>query len=232
MPSVPPEALRNAQLFAGLHPDVLGKVAGAASARDCQAGESVFTEGDPAAGFYVVLKGRVKVVKLGPDGREHILRFVGPGQQFAEAAAFSGQRYPASAQASTDCRLAFFERGRFRRLIADDLDLALSIIVAQADLLRHLVAVVEALALKEVPARVAKYLLDLSVRTHKRGGSAERVRLPLKKGELAARLGTVPETLSRALAKLQAANAIAVEGRDIRILNRERLAEVAAGLKA
>lgn len=223
--------LKRAPLFRGLGEQELRRVAEVAARRSLAAGETVFSEGDPAQGFYLVLKGRVKVFKLSPDGREQILRTAVAGQQFAEAAAFSGGRYPAFAQALTDCQLLFFETQRFRQLIAESPEVAMSMIVAQANLQRHLVQMVEELALKEVSARLAKYLLDLSVRTERAGGQGDLVRLPVKKAELAARLGTVGETLSRTLRKLQDAGIIAVKGSEIRIPDRHRLTQVAAGLK-
>ncbi|MFQ6132968.1 MAG: Crp/Fnr family transcriptional regulator [Armatimonadota bacterium] len=223
--------LGKAPIFRGLGEEELRQVAGVAVRRSLPAGETVFAEGDQAQGFYLVLKGKVKVFKLSPDGREQILRTVTPGQQFAEAAAFSGGEYPAFAQALTNCELLFFETERFRKLIAAHPDVAMGMIVAQANLQRHLVQMVEELALKEVGARLAKYLLDLSVRRQRATGQGDVVRLPMKKTELASRLGTVSETLSRTLRKLQEADIIAVKGSQVRVLDRERLVQVAAGLK-
>ena len=224
--------LKRARIFAGLSDEDRAVLAAVAVRRRYRPGESIFAEGDPAAGFYVVAKGQVKVFKLAPDGKEQIIRIVSPGEQFAEAAALSGGAYPAYAEARRDSELVFFDAERFRKLIAANPQLALNMIGALCGLLRGLVDMVEELALKDVSARLAKYLLDLSLRARKEGGTGDTVELPIKKTELAARLGTVGETLSRTLAKLARAGAISVRGSTIRLLDREALVETAAGLRS
>jgi CRP-like cAMP-binding protein len=222
--------LKRARIFAGLSDDDRAALAAVAVRRQYGRGESIFSEGDPAAGFYVVAKGQVKVYKLAPDGKEQIIRIVSPGDQFAEAAALSGGAYPAYAEARRESELVFFDAERFRALIASNPQLALNMIGALCGLLRGLVDMVEELALKDVSARLAKYLLDLSLRAREPGDEADTVELPISKTELAARLGTVSETLSRTLAKLAGADVIAVEGSTIQLLDHDALAEVAAGL--
>jgi len=90
---------------------------------------------------------------------------------------------------------------------------------------------VEELSLREVSSRIAKYLLDLSVRSMKEGRIPKEVELDLSKTQLALRLGTISETLSRTLAKLKAKGLIDVRGNRIQILNREALGELASGIK-
>jgi CRP/FNR family transcriptional regulator len=223
--------LKRARIFAGLSDDDRAALAAVAVRRRYGGGESIFSEGDAAAGFYVVAKGQVKVYKLGPDGKEQIIRIVTPGEPFAEAAALSGGAYPAYAEARRDCELVFFDAERFRELLAANPQLAVNMIGALCGLLRGLVDMVEELALKDVSARLAKYLLDLSLRVRKGGAEGDTVELPIKKSELAARLGTVSETLSRTLAKLAGADVIAVDGSTIRLLDPDALAEIAAGLR-
>ena len=88
--------------------------------------------------------------------------------------------------------------------------------------LRQFTVQVENLSLKEVPARLAAYLIVLSEEQNSR----VRVNLPISKGQLASLLGTIPETLSRIFAKMSAQDLITVQGRQIRLLDRPGLAEV------
>jgi CRP/FNR family transcriptional regulator len=104
-------------------------------------------------------------------------------------------------------------------------------IVTLSHYLRRFAMLVEELSLREVSSRIAKYLLDLSVRSSKEGRSPKEVELDLSKTQLALRLGTISETLSRTLAKLRAKGFIDVRGNRIQILNREALGELASGIK-
>ncbi len=224
--------LKRARIFSGLGEADRAALAAIAVRRRYRRGESIFSEGALAVGFYVVAKGQVKVFKLSPDGKEQIIRIVTPGEQFAEAAALSGGEYPVNAQALRDCELVFFDAERFCDLIISNPQLAVNMIAALCRLLRGLVDMVEELSLKDVSARLAKYLLDLSLRARKAGQPGDTVELPITKTELAARLGTVSETLSRTLAKLAEAGVIAVQGSTIQLLDRDALAETAAGLRS
>src|SRR5512135_1512789 len=97
------EALRRWFLVSSLDAVCLSDIAGIVRLRTWQKGESLFQEGDEATGFYIVLKGKVKVTKLSPEGRERILHVIGEGGSLAEAVVFGDlNRYPAFADAMTD----------------------------------------------------------------------------------------------------------------------------------
>lgn len=120
-----------------------------------------------------------------------------------------------------------FPAREFSELLTASPRLAINMIVALSQLLRGFAGLVDALALRDVNARVAKYILDLTVRE-----KSASVILDVRKTVLAARLGTVSETLSRALRRLRDGRVIQVEGQRIRILDRSALERAAAGLKA
>lgn len=186
----------------------------------------IFYDGDPAQSFYVVGKGRVKVFKTSPDGKEQILMIAAPGDSFAEAAMFAGSKFPASAQAIEDSDLIRFDRDQFLGLLGRNPDLALSLIGRLAHLLRKLTKLIESLSLTDVTTRLASFLREQS----KLRGTAETVvHLPIKKTTLAAQLGTIPETLSRSFAKLANDGIIEVSGPDIRILDPNRLSDLCTG---
>jgi len=220
--------LKMSQLFAGLDDASLAEVETATSLRRAVKGEILFSEGDPAASFFVVGEGKVKVFKLSPDGKEQILMIAKPGDTFAEAAIFNDGRYPADAEAIEDTELLVVNRDRFIALLGRNPNLAFSLIARLCALLRKMATLVEGLALTDVTTRIAHYLARQADRVLKKqpdraGANAVTVTLPEKKAVLAAQLGTIPETLSRSLAKLTREGIIEVDGPRIHIKDLSRL---------
>ena len=222
------QILENSQLFAGLDSSSLDEIATATSVRHAGKGEILFYEGDDAASFFVVGSGKVKVFKLSPDGKEQILMIANPGDTFAEAAIFNDGRYPAAAEAIEDSRLLVINRDRFIAALGRNPNMAFGLIARLCQLLRKLTALIEGLALTDVTTRVAHYLLiEADAVMAARGVSENEITLtlPEKKSVLASQLGTIPETLSRSLAKLSKEDIIEVEGPRITIKNLRRLRE-------
>jgi len=226
------ESLKHVMLFAGLDEKGRESVARLALDRKVAAGRTVIRDGDPADGFYVVLDGKVKVYKLSPDGRQQILHVFGPGQAFAEAAMFAGETFPAFAETLAESRLAFFPRDRFLKGLGENPALAFGLIASLARLCRQLTGLVEQISLTDVTGRLARYLTDLARRKGVDVEKGASVRLDMPKGELAGQLGTVPETLSRALARLAAADLIAVDGKVITFRKAAKLEALAGGQAA
>jgi CRP-like cAMP-binding protein len=202
-------------LFEGLPREQLADLSHIVEERALIRGEIIFSEGDPGTGFYVVISGRVKVFKLSPEGKEQILHILGTGEPFGEVPVFAGQHFPANAEAMDECRLFFFPRESFVDLIRKNPSLALNMLAILSRRLRMFAALIEDLSLKEVPGRLAAYLLYLS---QKNRGS-KNLELTITKGQLASLLGTIPETLSRILGKMSAQGLIELDGRRIRILD-------------
>jgi len=218
-------ALARSPLCEGLPDDCLQALARIAVVRTFNRDETIFMEGERAAGFHVLVRGSAKVYKLSADGREHILHVFGDGEPFGEAAVFSGEAFPAHATALSKATTLYFERSRFADLLSRRPELAMNMLATLAARLQRFASIIEDLSLKDVNARLARYLINLSTSQN----SARRVTLDISKGQLASRLGTVAETLSRALRRLQEDNVISVERRNVAILDRERLAEIARG---
>jgi CRP/FNR family transcriptional regulator len=224
------ETLRYVTLFAGLDEATREAVARLAVERRAGAGQVLFRQDQKADGFYLVLDGKVKVYKLSPDGRQQILHVFGPGQAFAEAAMFAGGAFPAFAETLAESRLAFFPRDRFLKELGSNAALASGLIVSLARLCHDLATLVEQLALQDVAGRLARYVVDLAKRRGVPLKDGGQVRLDLPKGELARRLGTAPETLSRALARLAQLDLVAVDGRTITLRSAAPLAALAGVL--
>lgn len=221
------EVLRQAPVFSGLGDADLRALAGAVSFRDLPKGGTLFDEGDEAKGFFLLAEGRLKVFKTTPDGREQILHFISPGETFAEVALFAGKTYPAAAQALEPSRVVFVPREGLFGLVERDPQLCLSLLGGFARWVRQFNALIAEYS-KAVPARLAGYLLAEALRQQPRAlTDGARVRLTVNKGELAAHLGTVGETLSRAFAKLRDEELIEVEEREIVIKDLAGLRDLA-----
>jgi CRP/FNR family transcriptional regulator len=225
------ELLKRCPLFAGMKEEDLKKIRAIALPRQAGKKEVLFGEGQEAKGFYVILSGKVKLYKISPDGKEQILHVVSAPDAFAEAALFLEGTYPAFAEALTDSQFLFFPKREFVHLIEKHPQLSINMIVSLSHFLKRFASLIEELSLKEVSSRIAKYLIDLSLKTSKEGRSPKEVELDLSKTQLASKLGTISETLSRTLGKMKARKIIEVKKNKILILDREALEELASGLK-
>jgi len=219
--------LKQVPLFSGLTAEQYDELAMIITLQDYRRGQSIFAEGDPGTGFYVVMEGLVKIYKLSMEGKEQILHIFGPGEPFAEAAVFIGSTFPAHALALEKSRALFIPRRAFIDLIQTNPALAMNMLAALSMRLKKFAHLIEDLSLKEVPGRVAAHILYLSTQQ----GDRDTVKLNIGKAQLASLLGTIPETLSRILTKLSKQGLIASEGPQITILDRDGLEDLAMGEK-
>lgn len=225
----PVQILKKSMLFSGLSDDHLAEVAVILSRRSFSKGETLFSEGDTASGFYLLASGGVKLCKVSPDGREKVLHFVHPGETFAEAAFFGDGRYPAEARGIEKGEVLFFPRDGFMGLLERNPRFSLNLIVSLSLMLRRFARQVEELSFAEVPNRLAAYLCELIERKSTSFQGKTYLELEMKKGELASRLGTVSETLSRTLRKFREEGIIEVEGNRVIVYDLVRLKELAKG---
>jgi CRP/FNR family transcriptional regulator len=215
----------NVPLFKGLPEAQIERIARIAQTRSYRRGEAVFADGDRADGFYIPMRGRGKIFKLSADGREQVLHIMGFQEPFGEVPVFAGGRFPAHAQVIEEAVLLFLPGPAFTGLIRDDPSLAMNMLALLSQRLRQFAGLVEQLSLKEAPGRLASYIMYLSDR--EKGASV--VQLDIPKVLLANVLGTMPETVSRALGKMAADGVIEVEGRKITILDRKKLEALSSG---
>lgn len=215
------DILQSTSLFKGLGDDESAAVGRLAIEKNYEKGETIFFEGDDADGFYIVGSGTVKVFKMNPSGKEHILHIFGPGEPVGEVPVFSNRPFPASAEAIVKSGMLFFPRKDFVALIEQNPSIAMNMLAVLSMRLRQFTNQIENLSLKEVPARLSGYLLY----TLDEQENDRVVELSVSKGQLASLLGTIPETLSRIFAKMSDEGLIKVDGRLITILDREGLFE-------
>lgn len=210
------------QLFNGLSEKQLAEIRSIALDRIYKKGQPIFSEGEEGNGFYIVAVGQVKIFKVSLEGKEQILHIYGPGNPFGEVPVFSGQKFPANALALTTSTLLFFPRETFVELITENPSLAMNMLAVLSLRLREFTIQIENLSLKEVPGRLASYLIYLSLEQKQ----TDKVMLPISKGQLASLLGTIPETLSRIFTKMSQQGIITVSGSEIFLNSHVKLEEL------
>lgn len=186
-------------IFRGLRPETVEHVVAPATASMLKPHEWLFRQGDPATAFFIVIDGLVKLFRITPSGDETVIHVLQKGESFAEAVAFTGNRFPATAEAVTDARVGRIPADHIIRCIRESPDIALAMIASTSQHLHQLVEQIEQLKGQSGVQRVAEFLASLSPALQ---GTCE-VSLPHDKILIAARLGLTPESLSRAFARLR-----------------------------
>ena len=216
------------QLFFGLSEEHITEIEKIAVDKHYNKGEVIFYDGGEGIGFYLLISGSVNVYKLSAEGKEQILHIVKEGDTIGAVPVFSGKSFPANARAVSKSHLLFFDKRKFIRLITDKPNLIMNILALLSARLREFTLQVENLSLKEIPGRLASYLLYLSQEQE----NTDLVKLNISKVQLANLLGTGPESLSRALGNMKTKKIIEEEDSKIRLINRLLLAELAERGKA
>ncbi|MGC8720745.1 MAG: Crp/Fnr family transcriptional regulator [Thermodesulforhabdaceae bacterium] len=217
------EAIELTPIFSALSPESKKELANFCIIKHYTKGETLFREGTKAKGFFVVLSGLVKVFKTSWEGKEQILHVFGPYEIFAEVPVFHGTTYPASAEALAETDVLFIPKEDFLTFLSNHGSAAIELLAVLSERLRLFTKLIEDLSLKEVPARLASYILYRQ--TQEKGNRS--ITLDIPKNLLAGLLGTTPESLSRAFARMKQIGCIDTSGRNIIINNRELLERIA-----
>jgi CRP-like cAMP-binding protein len=186
-------------VFRGLKPETVEHIITPATAVMLKPHDPLFRQGDPATAFFIVIDGWVKLFRITAAGEEALIHILTKGDSFAEAVAFTGSLYPATAEAISDARVVRIPADHIVRAIRGSPDIALAMIASTSQHLHHLVQQVEGLKAQSGVQRVAEFLASLAPVNQ---GSCV-ISLPYDKVLIAARLGIKPESLSRAFAKLR-----------------------------
>jgi CRP/FNR family transcriptional regulator, cyclic AMP receptor protein len=222
--------LTRVPIFAGLSEAELSFLAERTVARRFSAGETVFAEGEPCAGLFVVASGHVRIFKSSAGGREQVLSIEGPGSSVAELPVFDGGNYPASVTAIDDATLLFVSKQDFQSLCLTHPQVSLKVLRVVGARLRRLVGIIEELSFTTVRHRLAAFLVRLANTSGKRTEKGLEISLPANNQELASQIGTVRELVSRNLSRLQAKGMLRIEGRSVFITDLKGLeAELQSG---
>lgn len=193
------QVITRVAVFQGLRPETVQHIIAPATAAMLRPHEIVMRQDDPATAFFIVIDGWMKISRNTQSGGETVIDMMRKGDSFAEAAAFSGSRYIASAEAASVARVARIPADHLVRCIRESPDIALAMIASTSLRMRYLVQQVEQLKAQSGVQRVAEFLASLSLAEQGRCALA----LPYDKILIAGRLGLTPESLSRAFAKLR-----------------------------
>ncbi len=222
-------ALRRTALFGGLEEAALRALAEHAIERHLKRGEVLFVLGEEARGLYVIVEGAVRAFRSNPEGREQTLHVERSGATIAEVPVFDDGAYPATAAAEEDSLLLFISKRDVRELCFEHPQIALAALKLLAGKLRRHADLVETLSLREAGQRLARLLLAEARARSTHDGTSLCVDLQLSNGQIAARIGSVREVVSRALTRLQQNNLILLEGRRLTIPDEAALVAYAGG---
>ncbi len=214
-------------VFQGLRPETVEHIVAPATVITLAPHDTLARQGDPATAFFIIIDGWIKVYRIAVSGDEAVIHMMTRSDSYAEAAAFTGTRYLASAQAVSNARVVRVPADHVVRCIRESPDIALAMIASTSLHLHHLVQQIEQLKAQSGVQRVAEFLASLApVDT----GSCV-IALPYDKVLIAARLGLKPESLSRVFAKLRSIG-VAVHASHVAVGDVGKLRRLAADERA
>ncbi|MGC7846231.1 Crp/Fnr family transcriptional regulator [Desulforudis sp. 1088] len=217
------EQLKRISLFAALPPEALKSVASIVRERRYAKGRLIFVEGEPGDGVFLLQEGRIKLTRQTPDGREHILHYVNPGEVFAEIVLFDGGTYPATAEVVEDARVGVILNPDFDDLIVKHPELALAMLRIMSRRLRTAQEKVMSLALHDVTRRLVAAILTLAEDHGQPEGNGLRINFNITNQDLGNLIGASRESVNRTLGELRQAGAIEIDRQQIIVRDRKRL---------
>jgi CRP/FNR family transcriptional regulator len=213
-------------LLRTLSDDWIERLGAEAVIRRFTKGVMIFRQGEECPGLYCVGTGLVRIFKVAPSGKDHVLHFADAGKTFGEVAALGEFTLPAYAEAIEDTVCALLPTDRFQTLLKRHHELCRQLLNGMSFWVRQLVGLLEDIVLRDASGRVARHLLAADA-----SGGREAFSLPVMKKDLASHLNVTSETLSRTLRRLADAGLIEMgSGQQIRILMPDALHDVAEGL--
>jgi CRP-like cAMP-binding protein len=228
--SHPIDTLRRLPLFTDLSDDEIALIANSVNRMRFDQGAVVFCEGDPCNELLIVEEGAVRIFKSAASGRRQLIGIERPGNSLGEVAIFDGGCYPTSAETAIPTVLLQLPAAKFRKICLQNPELSLKVFRVLGHRLRHLVSLIEELSFSTVRGRLIAFLIRLAEETGQRTASGLQFELTENNEELAARLGTVRELVSRNLGRLHGAGLIKMNRRvvcipDIVVLRNEVMNE-------
>lgn len=207
------QALAAVPCFANLAPHVQAAIAGVAAPRHYDAGQVIYLEGEPASAVFILEAGWVKATRMSPEGREQAMLFLKPPDIFGDVAVFTATPYPGTVMALEPVDVWVIDGHAILDLIARHNELAVAVVRHLARRVLHYVGLVEDLSLRSVEARLAHTLLQHAKESDGRWVVPRRTWTTF--GEMATRLGTVRDVLSRAIRTLEQEGLLRVERHEI-----------------
>jgi CRP/FNR family transcriptional regulator, cyclic AMP receptor protein len=210
-------------LFSELTDEERARLAALLRARRYARGEVIFLEGDEGTALCLIAEGRIRIQLTGTDGREVVIAVYGPGEIFGEMALLDGEPRSADAIAQEPSRVFWLQRDDFQAFLEDHPRAAMKMLAALSRRLRHTTRVVQDATFRDVPARLARVLMDLVARDGQPAEDGIRIETRMTQSDLASRVGASRETVNRALRGFEEHGWIRWEGSRIVILDPDGL---------
>ncbi|MDE3112602.1 MAG: Crp/Fnr family transcriptional regulator [Chloroflexota bacterium] len=218
-------------LLRALPPGRADEVVRLATRRKLRDGTVLFRQGDPAAGFYVLLSGRVKVSQTTPEGQETVMRFIAPGELFGCVPLIGEDAYPGTARAVELAEVLAWDAAATRTLLEKYPKLVLSVLHTIGGRLREFQERLVEASTERVERRLARALVRLAHQAGRRTEQGVRIELPITRAELAQMTGTTVYTVSRLLAEWQRSGIVATERRRLVVRRPHGLVAIAEELR-
>ncbi|WP_110955469.1 Crp/Fnr family transcriptional regulator [Anaerosinus massiliensis] len=215
--------LRNVPVFEELPPEDLAIINQVTLERKYKKNEAIFREGDAGAGFHYVKTGKIKVIKLAADGREHIINILGPSDIFAEVLLFNQGPYPATAIAMEESCVGMIRNSELEHVIINHPNVAMNIIQAMSKKLLFIQQKVKSLAFSDSYAKVAQAVETLAYRYGKKSDLGMEIDLDFTRQDVANLAGTTRETVSRIFSAMKKEKILDWDERRLIILDLQSL---------
>lgn len=213
--------LRQHYLFNSIDEALLAGLAQRVRQDSLAAGDILFHHGDPAARFYLIGTGQIKLSRISPAGQEKVIEIMYPGSTFAEAVMFmQNPVYPVTAQALVDSVIFAIPNQAYRDILAQSTEYCFRLLADLSMRLHHHVQELDHLAQQNAMHRLIRYLVN---QLPPDAGNAYSLALTIPKQVLASKLSIKPESFSRLLAALAQEGVISVDKQTIVIHNVQRL---------
>ena len=213
------EYLRNVPLFEELSLDNLAAINQVTIERRYKKNETIFCEGEPGAGFHYVKSGKIKIVKLSTDGREHIINILGPGEVFAEVLLFNKGDYPATAVALEEACVGIIKNSELEHVVVSQPQIALNIIRVLSKKLQYVQVKIKSLAFSDSHAKIAQTVESLARRYGEATDRGLEVVVDMTRQEVANMAGTTRETVSRVFSIMKKDGVLDADERRIVIID-------------
>ncbi|MDY0131433.1 MAG: Crp/Fnr family transcriptional regulator [Desulforegulaceae bacterium] len=221
------KTLKITLMFKSLSNEQIQKLLKICTLKSYDPNQMIFFDNDPANGLYLIKTGKVKIFKMSEEGKEQIFHIFSRGEPFGEAAVFADTGFPANAQTISKSEIIYIPKKELLEIFKKDPSTAMNMLAVLSLRLKEFTRLVEDLTLKELPERLASYILI----QEKAQGKKNKIILEFSKGQLSKVLGTTQETLSRTLGRFSKAGLIEVDKRKIKVLDKEFLYDISTGVE-
>ena len=224
----PEELLRTMAVFGRLSPADRKAVAEVARVVEYAKGETIFEQESPSDAFYAIARGRVKIFKMMPSGKDVILEVFGPGDPLGAVAAYMERPFPASASALEDTTCVVIPRPAFFRLLESNSSLVRGLLLGLTTRLVELTNRLAELTGGRIEARFARLFLKLAAQMGRTDRGGTFIPLALSRQELADMSGTTIETCIRIMSRWNKDGIVRTEKDGFVVLNRAELERTAS----